>query len=100
MRSIQLVAAILFVVPWCGSSLGAEPKGPTLQERLKSARDSFRPLKDDAVARRHGELQRALAALDQSLTRSRPGYAQGWKTYLHWDELQQNLANQDTVDLT
>jgi len=100
MRPTQIVAAISFLaLSVSAGMLRAESSEPTIQERLKAAREAFRPWKGDEVTRRRAELQRILTEVDQWLLRSPRGYAEGWKSYLHWDELQQNLANQESGDV-
>jgi hypothetical protein len=92
---------VLALVLAAGLSLtrSAAGDGADLSAQVKQARDSFRAVDDQEVARRRAALQTTLAELDQTLARSRPGYAAGWKTYLHWDALQQNLTS-DEPDLS
>lgn len=74
--------------------------GRDLRQQIDDARTRFRPVDRNEVAARAAALQRALAALDHTLNRSRPGYAAGWKAYLRWDQLTENLrSDADEVDV-
>jgi hypothetical protein len=77
------------------ASVQAQSGTPDLSAQLNQAREGFRPADPRELARRRAALQTSLAELDGSLARSQPGYAAGWKAYLHWDQLQQNVAGDD-----
>jgi hypothetical protein len=70
-----------------------------LLESVQAARENFRPVPEDHLAQRRNELQQAMAELDQMLARSNPGYAEGWKEYLHWDQLVANIADIEQPDI-
>lgn len=79
-------------------SLSAAPgqtQAADLSAQLQQAREGFRPADPKELARRRAALQASLAELDRMLARSRAAYAAGWKAYLHWDQLQQNVASDD-----
>jgi hypothetical protein len=46
------------------------------------------------LAEFQASLREAVQALDRTLAQSKPGYAEGWKTYLHWDALEHAVAGQ------
>lgn len=71
---------------------------PGLLDQVLLARAEYRQIDDTQVASRRAELDRALAELDAMLARSRPGYAQGWKQYLRWDQLTTALADAEGAD--
>jgi hypothetical protein len=65
---------------------------PSLVQQVHAARENYRPAPPGHVAQRRRELQQAMYELDQMLARSRPGYAQGWKEYLRWNDLVANVG--------
>jgi len=93
----SFATTVFLATALAGSCLWGQADSDLL-EQVRTARESFRPLERDHVARRRQVLQRAMSQLDQTLARSRPGYAQGWKAYLRWDELNQSLASDETAD--
>jgi hypothetical protein len=90
---------VLIALGCISTNLYAQTSDAALLDRAKAAKENFRPLARDEVSRRRLEVQRALGELDRSLATSRSGYAAGWKAYLHWDQLTQSLASDDTADV-
>lgn len=93
---VAVLTFVLATAPLWGQNSDAD-----LRQQVQAARDQFRPFAPDAVAQRRAALQRALADLDQMLARSQPAYAAGWKSYLRWNDLWQNLSGDaEEVDLS
>jgi hypothetical protein len=77
----------------------AQEASVDLAGEVAKAKETFRPWAPGDVDQKRADLQKALTDLDQSLAHSRAGYAAGWKKYLHWDQLEKNVAS-DRPELT
>src|SRR3954468_6494822 len=86
----------LSLLPLASNGLLAQSNTPNLVEQAQAAKESFHPVAHDQIVHSKQQLQQAMAQLDQLLARSQPAYRQGWKTYLHWDEINQALANDES----
>ncbi len=75
------------------SPLHAQPGG--LVERIRNARENFRPLSPEELATRRQAVLQAAQDLNLLLARSQAGYAAGWKAYLEWDFLEAGLAEEN-----
>src|SRR5687767_13924809 len=95
MTPTRMFCFALLVALGLAAPVLAQSGDDQLAAEVQRAKEGFRAIDSQEVARRRAALQAALADLDQMLARSRQGYREGWRSYLRWDELQQSLASDE-----
>ena len=90
----QTTASLLFVLLALAGSVGAEDLGAMAQ----AAKEAYHPLDQADLTAARADLDGAFTALDARLARA-GGTADGWREYLDWSQLKQELAKADGPDL-
>ena len=94
---VWVSAAILAATGWMPPAARAQEQ-PNLAERARDAAGRVRAVTSDQVAQARSELIAALAGLDQLLKNSPSEHDAGWRKYLNWDELQQQIRSDAAPD--
>lgn len=90
--TMVLIAAALMAA----EAGAAEP--PSLADQVRAERDRFRPLSAADLAVVRDELNSAVAAVEARFATAGES-AEGWRAYLHWAELREELGKEAGPDL-
>lgn len=78
--------------------LAPAPQAAELPQLARDAAKQFRPIPAQQVAAARAELDAALLDLDNLFARSLPERNAGWRKFLRWDDLREQLARKEGLD--
>ncbi|MBI1249153.1 hypothetical protein GC197_15080 [bacterium] len=91
--AIFLLSAVSALLNLPSVALAQAPVEPAdLAQIVENAKSEFQPITEEQVATAKQTLKTKLAAAEKFLSKGSAANAKAWKAFLHWDELEKQLA--------